>query len=210
MGNLAFSSQSSEKIATAIEEMIKRELGSKEPIPYTIEDQTSAKTNLKTVLGDMGSALFGGTSEFLFNVVFTLEQPRPVKMMINIARQGIGARGEAIVFTSRLNKQVKSEVYLEAPKRFGTPLFAGDGEAVLKLNKNGVLLKRANLFSRVQAEIGGFTINIERYFKITPNEDDKSSDFVVVNLPKMVSMGFSALIDIKEFLDIASLIEASL
>jgi len=31
-----------------------------------------------------------------------------------------------------------------------------------------------------------------------------------MNLPKMVSMGFSALIDIKEFLDISSVIEAIL
>jgi hypothetical protein len=210
MGNLAFMTPSPEKIAPAIEAMIQKELGLKTAINYEIKDQTTAKTSLHTILGDMGNALFTGTSETLFNVAFNLENPKSAQVMINIARQGVGARGEAIVFTTLMNKAVQSDVFLEAPKTFGVSKFGGDSDAIAKLNANGPLLKRVNLFSRVQAEIGGFTVRIERLFKISPVEDGKSSKLVVVNLPKMVSMGFSALIDIKEFLDISSAIEAIL
>jgi len=210
MGNLAFSTPSPEKIAVAIEQMIQKELGLKTGITYEIKDQNTARTSLHTILGDMGNALFTGTSETLFNLNFTLESPKPAQIMINIARQGIGARGEAIVFTTSINKAIKSDVFLEAPRSFGISKFGGDIEAAAKLNANGALLKRANLFSRVQADIGGFTVRIERFFKISPKEDGNGSELVVVNLPKMVSMGFSALIDIKEFLDITAVIESVL
>lgn len=205
MSNLAFMGQSPEKIGPVVEEKLKKELGLSEPIPYKVEDQNISKVTVGTMLGDLASTLFGGSTNLLFTLSFSLEKPRQALIRLDVARQGIGSRGETIIYSTILNKKINGEVMLEAPRTFGASKFSGDQAACGKLNSNGNLLKRAGLFSRTQAEIGGNLITISRYFRIIPK--DNGSELTVVTLPKMVSMGFNALLDAKEFFDITSMIE---
>lgn len=86
--------------------------------------------------------------------------------------------------------------------------FVGDPEASTKLNANGDLVKLANKFARTASLSGGRTLNRDRLLKIVP--DGQGCALIVGSLPRTISLGFSATLDSKDFLELATLIERSL
>jgi hypothetical protein len=67
MRNLAYSTQSPEKIGANVEEMLRKELAVSTPIPYQVEDANASKTTLGTVLGEGFGLLFGRQEVLLFS-----------------------------------------------------------------------------------------------------------------------------------------------
>jgi hypothetical protein len=208
MNNLAYSTQNPEEVANHIEELIRKELNETNPLSFKTETENSEKSGLGTVLKDSFTHIFGGKESLLFSVVFDIQQPRPVKIIVHVNRQGIGCHAGTIVFTTNLKKTVKSEVALEEPKFFGTSKFTGDVEAIEKLNSNKDLLKKADKFANTKSNIGGNELEIARFLKISPSES--GSVLVVNTLAKSTSMGFSASIEAKMFFELVNLIESVL
>lgn len=208
MNNLAYSNQQSDKIGPSVEEKLRKEIGAAGPVPYKVEETGAGGTNAGTVLGDMAKALLSGHSNVLFTLVFDVAAPRPATLAAHVARQGVGAHVEALLYSTKLSKPVGSEVTLEAPKMFGSSKFLGDAEAIKKLNANGDLVKRANKLARTESEIGGLTIKMDRLFKLVPQEG--GALLVINTLPRATSMGLDAMLDAKEFFDIAALVEKAL
>ena len=207
MGILAFGSQKSDKIAPAIEEKLRKELGAAAPIPYQVEGEGGA-TTVGTVMGDIAKGLFGGQANILFTVVFDIAAPRHTQLRVNLDRQGVGCHLGALLYATKLSKTVKGEVALEGPKMFGSSKFTGDADAIAKLNSKGDLLKRLGKFARTEAEIGGITVRMDRFVKVLPEEG--GAQLIINTLPRPVSMGMDAMLDAKEFIDLAALVEAAL
>jgi hypothetical protein len=205
MANIVFGNQKSDKIGPVVEEKLRKELGLSAPIPYTVEDAAAGKTSVGTVLKDMGSIFSGGQADLLFTLVFDISGPRPAKVYARVVRQGVGARVQELLFSTALSKPVKGEVMLEDPKLIGKPKFAGDDEAIKKLNSSGDLIKRANGFARHRSEYGGLVVDSERFFQIAPAA--QGSMLVSTSLPRQIKMGFDSTLDAKEFFDIAALAE---
>lgn len=208
MNNLAYGNQQPEKVGPAVEEKVRKETGSAGPVPYKVEMGDVGETSVRTVLGDMAGALFGGRSNLLFTLVFDISTPRRATLQARVARQGVGCHVEALLYSTQLSKPVKGEVSIENPKTFGTPKFIGDAETAAKLNGAKDLAKRVNKLARTEAEIGGLIVKMPRLFKIVPQ--DSGSLLVLNTLPRMTSMGMDAVVDAKEFFDIAAIIEAAL
>jgi hypothetical protein len=209
MGNLAYATQKPEEIAHTVEEMLRKEINSSSPIPYTIEDAGAEKTTVGKVLKDAAELLFiGKEEEALFTMAFDISQPRPATLRVHLNRQGIGCHGGQLLYTTKLSKPVAGEVFLEEPKFLVGSKFGGDPDAAKKLNSNKDLLKRAPKLARTESNVGGLDIEIPLFFRIVP--DEQGSMLVINTLPKMVAMGFSASLDAKEFFEVAALVEKTL
>ncbi|MCL4506449.1 MAG: hypothetical protein M1434_08380 [Chloroflexi bacterium] len=208
MNNLAYGTQSPEKVAPQIEEKLRKELGSPSNIPYQVEDAGAAGASVGTVLGDMAKGLFGGHADLLFTVVFDISTPFPAQLRASVSRQGVGCHVGLLLYTTQMSKPVKSEVTFEAAKLFGSAKFSGDPEIISRLNAKGEIAKRIGKFSRTESEVGGLTIKTERVAKLMPQ--DGGALLVISTLPRMTSMGMDASLDAREFMDIAALVRQTL
>lgn len=208
MNNLAYSGQVPETIAAKVEEVLRKDLDSKEPIYYEIEELGSPKESaLNAILKDGASFLFGGKETKLFAVNFDFQQPRPVNLKVNINRQGIGCHAGSLIFSTFINKPLSAPVTMEGPKMFGSSKFLGDATATAKLNSNKDLLKLADKFARTKSDVAG-GLKMERYVKLEPFNN--GATLVIITLPRAISMGINATTDIKDFFSIAGMIEAAL
>jgi hypothetical protein len=203
MGNLAYSTQSPEKIGANVEEMLRKELAVSTPIPYQVEDANASKTTLGTVLGEGFGLLFGRQEVLLFSLNFQIQQPRPAQLQVHLNRHGIGCHGGSLLYRTPLNKAVDGEVSFDDRGRWN-----GDPATVQKLSTNRELSKRLTNFARMRSNVRGIDIQISRLAKILPQEN--GSLLVINTLPKMLAMGFSASLDAKEFFALAALIEITL
>lgn len=209
MGNLAYGHQKTEEIAANVEEMLRKELGMGSSIPYTIEDGNASKTSLGSVISEGASLLFFGREEvLLFALIFKLPGTREASLRVHVNRQGIGAHGGQLLYTAQLNKKIAGEVNLTPPKFLSSAKFEGDSEAAAKLNSNKDLIKQLTKLARTQANVGGVDITIPLLVRLVPNEE--GSQLIIGTLPRMVSLGFSALLDAQDFLNIAAAVEAAL
>jgi hypothetical protein len=205
MNNLSFASKDSSKIAMAVESILRKELNYSSEIPYEVTEIGDKTTSLHSIFSEMAAALTTGLPNIIFTITFKIVAPFESTIAIAIASQGIGARGDAIQYIAKISKSISGSAELEAPKRFGTPKFEGDLSTISNLNANGNLLKRVNLLSRNTAEVAGMSLSINRLFRISSK--DNAAEITAITLPKMLSMGFSASLDAKEFFDIAAIIE---
>ncbi len=209
MGNLAYGHQKTEEIAANVEEMLRKELGMGSPIPYEIEDGNATKTSLKSVLAEGASLLFFGREEvLLFSLLFRLPGTREASLRVHVNRQGIGAHAGQLVYTARLNKKVSTDLTLLPPKFLSSAKFEGAPEAIEKLNSNKDLIKQITKLARTSANVGGVDITIPLLVKIVPAEE--GSTLVIGTLPRMVSLGFSAMLDVNDFLNVAAAVEQAL
>lgn len=69
-------------------------------------------------------------------------------------------------------------------------------------------MKRVGKFVRTESEIGGLALKTERLVEIVPKEG--GALLAISTLPRTICMGFDALLDTKEFRDLAALIDATL
>ena len=208
MNNLAYSSQKPENVAPKVEEIVRKDMGVNEALPYTVEEIGAPKDGaLNAIFKDSASFLFGGKETKLFNFTFDFQQPRNVQLNIQINRQGIGCHAGSLVFSTFINKPIKGTITMEGPKTFGTSKFTGDTDAIAKLNSNKDLLKLADKFARTKSDIGG-GIKMDRYFRMEPYNN--GATLVIITLPRATSMGISATTDAKDFFTIAGLVEATL
>lgn len=203
MAKLAFRNHDQGKITAAVEEMLRQETGAAAPISYSIED--SRNIDAGTVMGEVLHAMLGGKRAAiqLFTVHFTLTQPRPADLWVQIDKQGIGAYAGPLLYVIGLSKRIESEVGLE-PDKGAT--FGGDPSDTAKLNAD--LAKRVHKLLRGRMQVGGFTISTRPFFKIMPK--GQTSTLLVNTLPRFTSLGFSSTLDAKEVFEIASVVEAAL
>lgn len=208
MNNLIFGNQDSAKIGTSIEEKVRSSVGATAPVPFELEEGGLGRTNVATVLFDMGSVLNGGRPSRLFGYRFTLSAPWPASLHVWVERQGVGAYTGPLLYSATFAKPLASEVSIEAHKSFGTPKFLGDPAAAGKLNAAKDLAKRVDKLLRSETEMGAITVKAPRTFKLAPEAG--GSVLVLGTLPRMTSMGMGAEVDAGEFLAIAAAIEAAL
>jgi len=209
MNNLAYNSQKPDTIGPKVEELLRKEIGAPTPISYDVEAGDGRQYGIGTALGDMGRAIFGGRTDLLFNLNFSLTQPRAARLSASVERMGpLGSYVGPLFYSTTLSRPVAGEVALEPPKTFGNSKFIGEPSTAAKLNASGDLLKRANKFSRTESKTGGGTLKMDRLFKVVPQ--DSGALLVVATLPRITSMGFGAAVDAKDFFDIAALLEATL
>ena len=208
MNNLAYSTQQPEKVASQVEEKLRKELAASAPVAYQIEKAEGAGPTAGTVLGDMARGLLGGHASVLFTLVFDVATPRPAQLRAMVERQGVGCHVGPLLYSAPLPKPIKGEVALEAPKMFGSSKFTGEAETSAKLNARADLMKRLGKLARTEGEIGGLTLKMDRLVKLVPQ--DTGSLLVVGTLPRATSMGMDAALDAKEFLDVAALVEGAL
>lgn len=207
MSTLAFRTHDRNKIATQVEEKLRSEIGASTPIPYTIEDGDPHSTSRGALMGELYRTAFGGRSSpnLLFTISFNIEQPRPANLRVQVNKQGIGSYAGSLLYSTTLPRPLTEQIQLEDSK---APRFTGDTEESAKLNANSDLIKRVLKFTRTRSQAGAVTFTIPRYCVLAP--DGTQSILVINTLQRPTSFGFSASLDAKEFLDIATLIEATL
>lgn len=203
MNNLAYMGQEGEKVAPKVEELLRKELAAGGPITYTVEGEGGGNVSARSVLNDVGSSLFGGKVTPALTIHFDIPQPQSTQLDVYMMRQGLGCVAGSLAYAAVVSKRIASEV------SFGDDgKFTGDADAAGKLNARKDLLKKCDAFAMKEGGLGGFKLKIPRTLKIIPNEG--GARLVAVTLPRTKSMGFSASLGSKEFLEIAAQIEATL
>jgi hypothetical protein len=208
VNNLIFGNQDPQKIGASVEEKVRSSVGATAPVPFEMEDGGLGKTNVATVLVDIGSVLNGGRTSRLFSLKFALPAPWPATLYVWIERQGVGGYTGPLLYGAAFAKPVAGEVTIENHKSFGSPKFLGDPAAAGKLNAVPDLAKRVDKLLRSETAMGAITVKSPRTFKIAPEAG--GSSLVLGTLPRMTSMGMSAEVDAGEFLAIAAAVEAAL
>jgi hypothetical protein len=208
MNNLAYTSQDPAYIGGKVEEKVREEIGAAAPLTYQIETGEAGAATIGSFLSDIGSGLLGGKDETLFRFNFELTQRRPATLQVSVNRQGVGSHAGLLMYSAKLAKPITGEVALEDPKFFGKSKFGGEATVAAKLNANGDLIKRANELARVESQSGGLTLKIKRCCKVVPHEG--GSMLIIGTLPRPTKMGFGAAIDVKDFFDIADMVDAAL
>jgi hypothetical protein len=202
MNNLAYMGQDGQTVAPKVEELLQKELGAGGPIAYAVENEGAAEVSAQSVLTDVGTSLFGGKVAPLFTIHFDISQPRSIRLDVHMLRQGLGCVAGSLAYSTNLSKSLAGDV------SFGDDgKFAGDATAA-KLNGKKDLLKKCDAFAMKQGGLAGNEITIQRTFRIVPQAG--GAQLVAVTLPRSKSMGFSASFGTKEFLEIVSLLEATL
>jgi hypothetical protein len=208
MNNLAFNSQDASVVGPKVEEKVREDIGASAPVPYEVIAGDAGTVSAGSFLKDLGKYAVGGKENSLFQLHFDMAQPRPVQLIANVTRYGLGSYVGLLVFSTVLAKPVSGEAELEGPKMFGKAKFCGDPAVCAKLNANGALVKLAGEVARTEGTVASGTIKIDRFCKIVPHEG--GAVLIVHTLPKMLKMGFSATTDAKQFFELASMIEAAL
>ncbi len=205
MPKVFFRNHDAAQIASALEIMLRTELGASQPIPYEVE--AGPPRNLGTALGEIGRVVTGGQSNAirLFTLYFTIAHPRPGELRVMVGKQGIGAYAGGLLYTCPLNAQVVSATTFTEGK---PPTLTGDPTAGARLNANPDITRRLDKFLRKRMAISAGSISIQRFCQIAPL--DQGVVLAAYTLAKHTSFGFSSSLDAKEFFDLATIIEAAL
>lgn len=207
MNNLAYNSQDPNVVAPKVADLVKDETGG--AADYTVEEGSASPTSAKTVVLEGLDLLLGGRkATTLFTVNFSLSSPRAMSLTVPLNRQGVGCHGSGSTYVTELAKPVGSAVTLAPPKFLGGMKWEGDADAAAKLNGNGELMKRLKNFIRTKGNLGGVDITIGQHFQVVPN--GSGSVLIANNMPKSMKMGFVVSFELKDFAEIAQMIENSL
>lgn len=212
MGAFAFMSQKVETVAPKLERRLRKEIGAGPPLDYTVEDGEADGASVGSLLGDVGAALVHKerAAPFLFRLNFRLPQPRPVNLRVSVARQGFGSYVASFLYSTRLSKQIAGEVSFEESSNDwrSKPRFVGDEPTAERLNANRELIKQVNLLTFPWTQLGSLKISIRRFCTITPAPG--GAQLTAAALPRSYWLGYRLTSNAKEFLELASMIEAVL
>ena len=203
MNNLAYMGQDGQTVAPKVEELLHKELGASRPIAFAVETEGAGGVSAGSVLQDVSASLFGGKVAPLFTIHFDILQPRAIRLDVHMLRKGLGCVAGSLAFATVVNKQVEGQVTLDDNGKF-----AGDAATTAKLNGKKDLLKKCDAFAMKQGGLAGSEVSIQRTFAIVPHEG--GAQLIAATLPRSKSMGFSASLGSKEFLEILALLEGTL
>jgi hypothetical protein len=203
MNNLSYMGQDGRQIAPKVEELLRKELAAEGTIAYTVKSDGETGITAKSVLSDVSASLFGGKITPVLGIHFDIAQPRPTHLNVYMMRKGLGCVAGSLEYSTALNKRLAGEVVLGDDGKF-----TGNADAASKLNAKKDLLKKCGAFAMREGGLAGSEIKIQRMLKIRPQEG--GAQIVAVTLPRSKSMGFSASLGSKEFLEIVGLLEATL
>jgi hypothetical protein len=206
MNNGGYSSTDPLTLGGKVEEVIRADLGRTDAVPFTVDDAEDKGVSAGGFLKDAATSIFGGKATLVTTVNFDLKDPRPVELQVSVRRHGLGARLGSALLSTRLSKPVSGEVSLEDPKFLFGSKFIGDPAASERLNANKDLVKRAGKFSRVDCK--NLELEAPRLFQI--KADGGGAVLVVATCPRSYAVGLKVSYDVKEFIELAALIEAAL
>jgi hypothetical protein len=204
MNVLAYGNQDPEKVAAALEEKVREELGANTTIEHWNEQAAGAGVSVGNFMASAARALFGGKEDLMYALTLDVEAQRRFQLRANVNRQGIGCHVGALLYATRFGKHVDGDVTLDDKK----PIFAGDPAASAKLNGHKDLMKRLDQLARTHGSIGGLELTIPRHCVI--HSQPQGALFTLATLGRSHAMGFKMAIDAKEFVDLANAIEAAL
>ena len=152
------------------------------------------------------SQVFGKPSAF---IRFHIEKPRPYDMVVSIVNiDMVGIVVGSVLYSTTLSKSVPSEISL--PDRNASPQsqFVG-GAAPDKLNGNPALMTAVNdLVRATYSPLSGVKVKAPSMFQISPAPS--GSNLLVKTLPTTKWFGYVSSFNIKSFLGMADLLEATL
>jgi len=203
MNNGAYMGQDGQTVAPKVQELLTKDLGAGPSVSFTIESVGVEGITAKSILKDMSTTFFGGKAKLLFTIHFDINQSRAMQLDAHMIQQGAGCALGSLAYATTVGKRVAGPVSLGDDGKF-----MGDAEAAGKLNARKDLLKKCDAFAVKKGGLAGFELKIDRILKIIPREN--GAQVVAVTMPVSKSMGFSASLGAKEFLEMVALLESTL
>lgn len=198
-------SQDAPKIAPYLEKKLREELGLSEQLGYEVKAGSGSPANFGTLLNDSVKLIIGGSANQLFAVNFSLVQPRPFNLHIQVLRRGIGAGVGGLFYFTQLSRLINDPVALQSPKSFGSAKFTGDSKISALLNTDTTLLKRINKFAQDKIAYTGVIFSIQRTFQLQP--DPGGAQLIAYVMPKLGGISGKLSLEAKEFVELAATIE---
>ena len=190
-----------EKAGADFEKMIRKELGVSSPVPWSVEE-IQQKSKLYSV-GEF-LAVFGGSLSITAKLVYNLPAPLPSELHIGVIQVGINTFPAILQFVAELSKTIAGKAtYGQTTSLLGE--FRGDLSICEKLNGNKEVLTLASKLYRGKITASRVSVNIIPALEVSG--DGQASHLMVRNV--MYVKGFTGLYQVKEFLQLRSLIELS-
>jgi len=203
MNNLAYMGQDGQTVAPKVEELLRKELAASGPIAFQVESEEGGGVSAASVLQDVGTSLFGGKVTPVFTIHFHISQPRPLQLDVHMLRKGLGCVGGSLAYATVIGKRIAGQVTFDDNGKF-----TGEAEVAAKLNGKKDLLKKCDAFAMKQGGLAGSEVSIQRTLGVFPHQ--AGAQLIAVTLPRSKSMGFSASLGSKEFLEIVTLLDGTL
>lgn len=200
-----------DKIASNVEKLLRKELGSSTPLPYQIIPVAAESATAKSVLSDIGKALISTKQQanVLFYVHFALDLPRPFELQVTVTRYGLGAILGRFAYAVPLEKPVKGVIGLEVTKGWGYSYnggFTGEPATIASLNSSRDLINQAAQLRVYTARTGNFTLTIPKYFQIAPHN---AGSVLILHRLSQTKL-FSANVGAKDLFTFVPQLEAAL
>jgi hypothetical protein len=215
---MLFFSDKLEKNAPKIEAKLRKELGAGQPLAWQSEAQGSFRPDTlgglaRELFEDAAAKLKGQEGGFrpLYTVRFDVPQPRPIEVRVAV----VNAKNRVVLgplfFATRLPRRLAGAVRLQDEDDaglFGRRKFEGDAALAEKLNGDKALVKMANRLSRSKYALEKFEIEGPCHFRLSPDGD--GTLLTVSTMARSTWFGMGSAFDAKDFLAIATALEAAL
>jgi hypothetical protein len=192
-----------EKAAAEFEKMIRKEIGSSSPIPWTVDELQKKQTAGSSV--DEFLKVFGGNLEIKTGLVYNLPGPFSSQLHVGVIQPGINTFPAILQFTADLSKPFSDKATF-TQRSPGTGIFQGDPELCGKLNSNKEILSLASSLYLGKYNFNRVVIDISPFVGVT---GDGTVSHLLVRKVLTVKGGFikAALFQAKEFLQLCSLVD---
>lgn len=184
LSSLHFASQKPEKIASHVEQAVRRELGVPTSLPYQVLPGTSGGATVGSLFSEWAHSQLHLSQQAapLCYIHFALAQPRPFELQVTILRHGMGALAGRCAFVAPLAKWIPGPLNLAELKFGNAGGFAGDPAVTTRLNSNRELLRKAYGLLAAKNSVGRTRLSIPHYFQLQPAR--AGSLLLVHRLPK--------------------------
>jgi hypothetical protein len=200
-----FTSEKAEKIGPKVAAKIGKELSIPAPPYETVAEGNYKPGSLGQALGDLSTALFGGSTRPIVSVRLDIPQPRPFELTAHVIKAGSQIVLGSLLYSIKLARTVPGAIMLEDAKVFSKSKFTGGNGTADKLNGDADLIKKVNAFVRTKYQVNNDTIRTERFLKIEPMPD--GSVLAINTLPRSKWLGLASTFDALAFLEIALAVE---
>lgn len=180
---LAYRTHDLDEIASKVEEVVRKDVGSAMRVPYRVHPGTSQGLTAREFGRDLAGMAFGFTPSTVGSIEFDLPWHRPALLMVVMDRIGVNSVVGKLHYSIDLARPVTEPVGFELAKFLKAGRFTG-GATATRLNADPGLGKALGKVVLAETFIGTMTVRVAAGLEVLPI-DETSSRLLVLTLPNV-------------------------
>lgn len=180
---LVYRTHDLDEIASKVEEVVRKDVGSAMRVPYRVHPGTSERLTAREFGRDIAGLAFGFQPTTVGSIEFDLPWHRPALLTVVMDRVGLNSIARQLHYSIDLARPVSEPVGFQLAKLLRAGRFTG-GATATRLNGDPALGKALGKVVLAETAIGMMAVNIPAGLEVLPI-DETSSRLLVLTLPKV-------------------------